>query len=367
MVKKVLLTGHGGFVGHHCLQYFLEHTDWEFYCIDSFRHKGTCRRVVEAGGDCERVKTFKHDLTVPIDKQLYRLMQQKWVDPFTGFKHYAGPDIIINMASDSDVEGSVKNPANCIRNNTELMINMLEYAREAFSNHVNKLFIHISTDEVFGEAPSEGGHKEWGTVMPSNPYSASKAAQEAMAIAYWRTYNMPIAIVNIMNVIGERQNPEKFLPKIIQKVHCGEQMPIYADFPEGPNGKPRIGSRVYIHARDVASALVHIAETKPKCYKDFSADTPHEEVRPDRYNICGNSCADREINNFEFAQLVADFVGKPLNYALIPSNSARPGYDRRYMLDGSKLRDHGWEPEMTLYESVERIVKWTLENPHWMV
>lgn len=362
-MKRVLFTGHGGFVGHHCLEYWLDKTDWEFVCIDSFRHKGTCRRVVEVGGDNPRVRTYKHDLTAPIDPQLAALMKWKWTSPLVPFDHYADPSIIINMAADSAVERSVTDPTACMRNNYDLMINMLEYARKLPNL---KAFIHISTDEVYGEAPDKGGHKEWATIMPSNPYAASKAAQEALAIAYWRTYNLPIVIVNIMNIIGERQDPEKFLPKIIQKIAKGEEMPIYAD------SEDKIGSRVYLHAKNVADALMYVSDLKPKTYKvamqtlennDLSpVGHPDTYVRPDRYNICG----DTELNNLEMAKLVAQIMGKELKYKLVPSESARPGYDRRYMLDGTKLYMAGWRAPMSFKESIEKIVNWTLANPHWL-
>jgi dTDP-glucose 4,6-dehydratase len=220
MPKRVLFTGHGGFVGHHCLEYFLEKTDWELLCIDSFRHKGTCRRVVEVGGDNPRVKTFKHDLTAPIDTPLDRLLHDVRPAPSGEGHQFSSIDYIINMASDSAVERSVTDPTACVRNNVDLMLNMLEYARLVARP---KLFIHISTDEVYGEAPCWGGHPEWAPIMPSNPYAASKAAQEALAISYWRTYRLPIVIVNIMNIIGERQDPEKFLPKLIQKDSQGRR------------------------------------------------------------------------------------------------------------------------------------------------
>jgi len=353
MSKRVLFTGHGGFVGHHCLEYWLDKTDWEFVCIDSFRHKGTCRRVVEVGGDNPRVRTYKHDLTAPIDPQLACLMKWKIADPLTDFVHWADPSIIINMAADSAVERSVTDPTACLRNNYDLMINMLEYARKLPNL---KAFIHISTDEVYGEAPDSGGHKEWATIMPSNPYAASKAAQEALAIAYWRTYNLPIVIVNIMNIIGERQDPEKFLPMIIQKIAKGEEMPIYAD------SEDKIGSRVYLHAKNVADALNFIAAMTPAKYKGFHPEVRPELVRPDRYNICG----DTELNNLEMAKLVAQIMGKELKYKLVPSESARPGYDRRYMLDGTKLYMAGWRAPLSFKESIEKIVNWTLANPYWI-
>lgn len=357
MGKRVLLTGVGGFVGHHCLEYFLEHTDWELICIDSFRHKGTCRRVLEVFDDNPRVKIYRHDLTVPIDPQLRNLLMERRVNPNTNNIMGKGFHYIINIASDSAVERSTTDPTHCCRNNHDLMCNMLEFARSLQFTGMLENFIHISTDEVYGEAGPVGAHKEWSTIMPSNPYAASKAAQEALCIAYWRTYNLPITIVNIMNMIGERQDPEKFLPKIIQKVALGEKMPIYCD---KSDGEVHIGSRVYLHAKNMADALVYIAKKKPTVYKDFEKTY---EARPDKYNVCG----DTELNNLELAQLVAKIMGKELNYELVESESARPGYDRRYALDGGKLAEDGWKAPMTFEESIEQIVNWTLDNPHWVV
>lgn len=377
MAKRVLFTGHGGFVGHHCLEYFLANTDWEFVCIDSFRHKGTCRRVVEIGGDNPRVKTHKHDLSVPIDAVLEKLIRpcepvHGVKDPITGMTHYFQKpiDIIINMASESAVERSTSDPVSCLRNNFDLSVNMLEFARRCPSL---ELFIQISTDEVYGEAPPNGAHTEWSPILPSNPYAASKAAQEAVAISYWRTYNLPIVLINCMNLIGERQDPEKFLPKLIQKIAKEEEMPIYAD------SENKIGSRYYLHAKNLADALIFISKMKPQRYSEvvklLTCSPPdktmtqlqyemltHEMIRPDRYNVAGST----ELNNLELAQMVARLMGKELKYKLVSSESARPGYDRRYALDGRKLRNRGWEQPISFEQSIEQIVKWTMENPHWM-
>ena len=346
-MKRVLFTGHGGFVGHHCLQYFLDNTDWELICIDSFRHKGTCRRVAEVFNS-PRVKTYKHDLSVPIDQQLRNLIFETTFDEHFNVS-YKPIDYIINMASESAVERSTKDPVSCLRNNYELAINMLEFARAC---NGLELFIQISTDEVYGEA-GKFAHKEWAPIMPSNPYAASKAAQEALAIAYWRTYNLPIVITNTMNIIGERQDTEKFLPKIIQKIALGEEMPIYGDSPKS------IGSRIYLHACNMADALVFLSKKSPTLY---NTGTSRNDM-PDRYNICG----DTELNNLELAQMVAEIMGKELKYRLIPSESARPGYDRRYALDGTKFAELGWKQPISFKQSLERIVKFTMQNPHWLV
>lgn len=354
MSKRVLLTGVGGFIGAHCLEYFLNHTDWEIIGIDSFRHKGTYRRVEEASkrhldfikdknDNRDRFKVYYHDLAAPIDDQLEKLILNRRLE--NGNIVEDKIDYIVNMASDSAVERSTQDPRHCLFNNYELAFNMLEFARKIKP----EIFFQVSTDEVYGEAEPDQAHGEWDVIMPSNPYAASKAAQEAMAISYWRTYGVPVVLTNTMNNIGEWQDPEKFLPKIIQKVYKGEEVPIYGDSPDS------IGTRFYMHAKNHADAFVFLSQFPPALYEEGSK-------RPDRYNICG----DIELNNLELAQIIAKSMGKELKYKLIKSESARKGYDRRYALDGSKMKEEGWNPPISFESSINQIVNWTLENPHWI-
>lgn len=350
MSKRVLLTGAGGFIGAHCVKYFLENTDWEILATDSFRHKGTISRLDAALGGVsynklDKFKLFKHDLTVPIDKQLENLLLARGIDDRGNITekpiHY-----IINMAADSAVERSVTDPTACWRNNCELGINMLEFARKAKPEK----YIAVSTDEVYGEYRSLGiGHEEWSTILPSNVYAASKAAQEAAAIAYWRTYDLPVVLTNTQNIIGEWQDPEKFIPKVIQNIAAGKEIPIYADGPD------KIGSRFYLHAANKADALIFILK-QPVARYSQGAD------KPDRYNICGGD----ELNNLEVAQLVAELMGKELKYKLVSSESARPGYDRRYALDNRKLKKLGWTPPLSFRDSLKKMVDWTMLHKEWL-
>jgi len=367
MPKRVILTGIGGFIGAHCLEYFLKNTDWEILGIDSFRHKGVLRRVDSAfdqhldwvikeclGDDYlervddirDRVKIFYHDLSVSISPQLENLLMERRIDD-RGVVTEKPVDYIINMASDSAVERSTTDPTHCLRNNYELAINMLEFARRIKP----KRFIAVSTDEVYGDvAFGAPGHKEWAPILPSNPYASSKASQEAVSIAYWRTYDVPVILTNTMNIIGEWQDPEKFLPKLIQYIYAGKEMPIYGDSPES------IGTRVYLHAKNKADALIFILCNPVALYSQGAK-------RPDRYNICG----EHELSNLELAQMVAEIMGKELKYRLIPSESARPGYDRRYALDGSKLREMGWVPPLSFRDSLKSIIDWTLKHQEWLI
>jgi len=732
MAKTVLLTGIGGFIGGHCLEWWLENTDWDIIGVDSFCHKGTWKRIDEVRNRVfkklktgkatmefdDRVEIYLHDLSTPIDNVLLNQLLDRRFEDF-GIIRERKIDYIVNMASDSAVERSTTNPIHCLKNNFLLAVYMLEFARVAKPD----VFIQISTDEVYGEAPPEPspGHAEWSPIVPSNPYclmpktkiitkdglvniedfnplehsvlsrkntssisksyasqkftydyngiirniktrsdclsctpqhkvfvkrtffsegntlesrngglllrrphkkvieipaeqlsvgdyimtaryipypsdsnrienslakflgyflgdgsysdktkyvrladekreyleyyralmkeyfgiskhsstgefgtlydhsikdcgylqfasqklrntidlsdkkniinaivradkesvlsflagffdaeayyaydngllrqievyqasretleiiqlllrrngiigrirqseegwkiiisdglsvriafdlidckkkeiettfsnyqhkkwnkfyywtriesivdevysgkvydlecpethnylanyfvvhnSASKAAQEAVAISYWRTFDVPVVITNCMNVIGEWQDPEKMLPSCIRNVLNGTEMPIYADKDDSEPSGWKIGSRVYTDAKCKADALMYILQNLPPArYSDGAR-------LPDRYNVVG----DVEFTNFEVAAKVAQILDKDLKYRMMRSESVRPGYDRRYALDGKKLRDLGWMPPFDSNEMFERIVKWTAENNHWVL
>lgn len=321
-----------------------KNTDWEILGIDSFRHKGTQSRLNEVLNQCQsqsnRFKSFIHDLSVPIDNVLQNKLLEK---DFNG--NYKPINYIINLASDSAVERSIIDPVSCFKNNCEIGINMLEFARK----NPPDLFIAFSTDEVYGDAKGQP-HHEWDTILPSNVYAASKAAQEAAAIAYFRSYNLPIVISNTMNIIGEWQDPEKFLPKLIGKIATNQKMQIYT------SQDGTIGSRFYIHAKNVADALIFLCNRKPSRYKEGSD-------RPDRWNIVG----ELELDNLQAAKLVAKIMEKELCYELVPPSSIRPGYDKRYALDGSKMAQAGWKAPLDTEDSIKQIVNWSCENSWWII
>lgn len=336
--KRVLLTGIGGSIAAHFMVHIFRNTDWEIVGIDSFRHKGWCDRTKQALNDnpewTNRLKVITHDLNAPFSNLTK--------------KRIGHIDYIISMASLSDVEASIQDPVPFIQNNVNLTLNLLEYAREIKP----EVFIQISTDEVYGASSSKFGdlRKEWDAIIPSNPYAASKACQEAIAISYWRTYGVPVIITNTMNNFGEMQQPNKY-PVIIQKaVSEGTELTIH-----GKEGL--IGSRSYIHSRNFADAVIFILNNLP----------PHKHVpntadRPDRYNIAG----DKQLDNLELAQLIAKLMDKPLKYKLVDTHSQRPGHDPHYGLDMTKLYSKGWKSPKTFEESMKETIQWQSENPDWI-
>ena len=336
--KRVFLTGIGGSIAAHFLAHICHNTDWEIIGIDSFRHKGWTDRIrvmLENHPEwTSRITVITHDLAAPFSPIL--------------INRIGHIDYIINMASLSDVEASINDPVPFVKNNVDLVLNVLEYARQSKP----EVFIQISTDEVYGASASKFGdlRKEWDPIIPSNPYAASKACQEAIAISYWRTYGVPLIVTNTMNNYGELQQPNKF-PVMIQKaIMDDKEITIH-----GREG--HIGSRSYIHSRNFADAILFIIKNCPP-----HAHVPNTADRPDRYNIAG----ERQLDNLELAKLIAELMGKELKYKLVDSHTARSGHDPHYGLDSTKLYSLGWKSPISFEKSLKNTIEWQMKNPDWI-
>lgn len=333
---KILLTGIGGFIGAHLFQHLLEKTNWDIIGVASWKHKGTPERVEQVLSKNpawrDRLTMITHDLESPFTEMTKRRI--------------GCVDYIVNVAAESHVERSITDPVPFVQNNTNLILTMLELAREIKP----KKFIQISTDEVYGVAPDGVNHAEWSPIVPSNPYSASKACQEAIAISYWRTYGVPVIITNTMNNFGEMQDPEKFVSMLIKKIANDEVVPVHGS-------EEHIGSRFYLHARNHADAVLFLLNNvEPTPYKEDVG------LLPDRFNVVGEA----EVNNLEMAHLVAKLMGRELKYELVDFHATRPGHDRRYALDGTKLKNLGWTAPYNLEDSMQSTINWTLSNPIWL-
>lgn len=338
-MRRVLLTGAAGFIGAHTLEHLLEKTDWQIVGVDSLEHAGKIERIDQVLSKNEawrdRFLFIKQDLSHELD---------------IAFMSKLGDvDCVINMASESHVDRSIIDPKPFVRNNVMLTVNMLELARTLQPD----VFVQISTDEVYGPMINDMPYPEGSRHLPSNPYSASKAAQEMIAIAYWRTYGVPLIITNTMNNIGEMQDVEKFVPLLIKKMHAGEEISIHGS-------EADMGSRFYLHARNHADALLFILNNvTPRLYDGELPSDPLDEG-PDRFHIVG----DTRVGNLEMAEKVAHLIKEPLHYKF--DSSVRPGHDLHYGLDGSKLNDLGWKPPLSFEESLERTVQNYMEHPQWL-
>jgi dTDP-glucose 4,6-dehydratase len=334
-VKACLITGIGGFIGSHCIAHLLVNTDWNIVGIDSWNHKGISERITDSvhyQNNKHRVKIYTHDLSAPISS----ILEQ----------HLGKVEYIINFASQSHVDRSITDPVPFVQNNINIVLNMLQYARKIKPEK----FIQIGTDESYGPTDGINVHKEWSTILPSNPYSASKAAQEAIAISYWRTYGVPVILTNTMNNFAEMQGSEKFVPMVIKKVIKGEAVTIHAD-----SSRKVSGSRCWLHARNHADALMYILQ-------NIAVTHYPKTDRPGRFNIVG----EKQMSNLDIANMVADIIGKKLIYELVDSHGSRPGHDLHYGLCGNKLNSRGWKMPKNFKESLEKMVRWYQANPKWM-
>lgn len=323
----VLITGGCGFIGHHVVEHFLRKTNWHIIVIDKLNYASFgFKRLKDNGAwSNSRVNVLTWDLTQPFTMGM---MQE------LGDVHY-----IIHMAAETHVDNSIADPVPFTLNNVHSTIHLLEFARKC--KHL-KTFFYFSTDEVFGSAPDGVAYKEWDTHHPTNPYSASKSASEMICLGYENTYKLPLMIVNVMNAFGERQHIEKYIPKVIKACITGEKIYVHCY----PNCE-RPGSRFYIHARNIAAAVLFLIE---------------KGSIGEKYNVVG----EREVDNLEIAQMISKIVGKPFNYELIDFHSSRPGHDHRYALDASKLQSMGWSIPISFEESLRHTVEWTLKNQQWL-
>jgi dTDP-glucose 4,6-dehydratase len=338
-MTKVLITGGAGFIAHHLVSKVLKETDWEVVTLDRLDYSGNLNRLDDilmtqcSADERKRVKVVFHDLKA----ELNPLVQSQ----------IGKVDFIFHLAAGSHVDRSIDYPMEFVLDNVVGTCNILEFARKQDNL---KRFIYFSTDEVFGPAPEGIKYKENDRYNSTNPYSATKAGGEELAVAYENTYGLPIYITHTMNVFGERQHPEKFIPMCIRKARDGETITIHSD----PT-KTIPGSRHYIHAEDVADAVLFLASKK-------FIETTYGGAKCPKFNIVGSE----ELNNLELAEIIAWAQDKPLLYELVDFHSSRPGHDLRYALDGSKMKELGWEPAKSVKERIADVTKWTLENDRWI-
>jgi len=255
------------------------------------------------------------------------------------------------LAAGSHVDRSIDYPMEFVLDNVVGTANILEYARSINNEKGLQRFIYFSTDEVFGPAPKGVDYKENDRYNSTNPYSASKAGGEELAVAYENTYSLPVYITHTMNVFGERQHPEKFIPMCIRKIRDGEEVTIHSD-----SSKKIPGSRHYIHAEDVAEAIHFLLTNKINHKPDFGG------AKCPKFNIVGSE----ELNNLELAKIIAISQGKELNYEMVDFHSSRPGHDLRYSLSGEKMKRLGWVPTIKLTERIKQVVNWSLKNENWI-
>lgn len=333
MSKKVLVTGAAGFIGSHLVKYLLERTDWEIISLDRYDTSGTMARLNEVitEKDKSRVKVVFHDLKAAINE-------------FTS-KAIGQVDYIIHLAASSHVDRSIEDSMSFVLDNVVGTTNLLIWAKNGGLKENGK-FLNFSTDETMGPAPDNYASKESDPHRPSNPYAASKAGQEDIGYAFYVTYGLPVITSRTMNNFGEMQHPEKLIPRTIKSIVEGTPMPIFAKTDE--NGKVEAaGTRFWLHTQNTASAILFLI---------------NNGIPGEFYNVIGFD----EVSNLEMAEKIAKIIGKPLIPKFVNFYEVRKGHDRRYALDGTKMKDMGWTPEVDFENSLKKTVEWTLNHPEWL-
>ncbi|MBK30584.1 MAG: NAD-dependent epimerase [Legionellales bacterium] len=339
-MKKILITGGAGFIAHHVIDKILSSTDWEIITLDRLDFSGNLNRLNEVvntypESERKRVRVIHHDLKAELNPEI--------------IANIGKIDYISHLAAGSHVDRSISYPLEFVMDNVVGTAHILDYARKI--DNLER-FAYFSTDEVFGPAPSGINYKENDRYNSTNPYSATKAGAEELVVAYENTYGLPSIITHTMNVFGERQNVEKYIPMVIKKVRDNETVTVHAN-----KEKTIAGSRHYIHAGDVADALLFL-------YNYDLSTIPEDKTgaKCQKFNIVGKD----EIDNLELAQFIAKTQHKDLKYKMVDFHSSRPGHDLRYALDGTKMKNMGWEPE-SAFKRLESVVQWTLENDRWLI
>ena len=255
MKKRVLITGGADFIAHHTIKHILNHTDWEIVSLDRLDYSGNLNRISDmmteiSEKDKRRLRVVHHDLRAEVNDMLAADLGKF--------------NFILHMAASSHVDRSITDPLAFVYDNVVATCNILNFARK---NKNLELFVYFSTDEVFGPAPNKVKYKERERYNSTNPYSATKAGGEELAVAFENSYHMPIFITHTMNVFGERQHPEKFIPKCIISARDGLNVEIHSN-----KNKTKAGSRHYIHASDVADGCLFLIKNRKKIIKKNKID-----------------------------------------------------------------------------------------------
>ena len=312
---KLVVTGGAGFVGanfvHHVLTW---RPDWDVVVLDKLTYAGNLANL-EAASANPRFRFVRMDVC---DPQVADML--------------AGADAIVHLAAETHVDRSIQDAAAFVRTNFEGTWNLMECARRA---RVPR-FLLVSTDEVYGSLGPEEKSTEASPLAPSNPYAASKAAADLLALSYVRTYGFPVIITRSSNNYGPYQFPEKFIPVMITRALDGQPLPIYGD---------GLQMRDWIHVADHCRAL----------------DLALERGRVGEiYNIGGGGT----LTNLELARRILKLLAKP--ETLLSSVPDRPGHDRRYALDAGKItRELGWQPQRDFNHGLEETVRWYQEHRGW--
>lgn len=328
---KILITGGAGFIGSHLVRLMVnKYPDYKIVNLDKLTYAGNLENLTDIE-NAPNYQFIKGDIT---DAEAMNEL-------FQDFQF----DAVIHLAAESHVDRSIADPMSFITTNIVGTVNLLNAARKAWGNFEGKRFYHVSTDEVYGTLGATGLFTEDTAYDPRSPYSASKASSDHLVRAYFHTYDMPIVISNCSNNYGPYQFPEKLIPLIINNIKQEKPLPIYGD------GKY---TRDWLWVGDHATAIDTVF---------------HKGKNGETYNIGGNN----EWTNIDLVRVLCDQVdgllGRRVGQAqeLITFVKDRPGHDKRYAIDATKIKEElGWEPAVQPEEGMRKTAEWYLNNTQWM-
>jgi len=330
--KKILITGGAGFIGSHVVRLFVtKYPNYEIFNLDALTYAGNLENLKDID-QASNYTFLKEDIN---DAEAINKL----------FKQYKF-DSVIHLAAESHVDRSITDPLAFVRTNVIGTMNLLNAAKELWKeNFTNKLFYHISTDEVYGSLGETGLFTETTSYEPNSPYSASKAASDHFVRAYGETYDLPYIITNCSNNYGPNQFPEKLIPLFIHNIIQNKPLPVYGD------GKY---TRDWLYVIDHATAI------------DLAF---HKGKNKQTYNIGGFN----EWQNLDLIKLLCELIDiklgreKGSSAKLITYIKDRPGHDKRYAIDATKInKELGWKPSVTFEEGLEKTIDWFLENEVWL-
>jgi dTDP-glucose 4,6-dehydratase len=313
---RILVTGGCGFIGSNFIHYLLSSTPHRMVNIDKLTYAGNLENLRNVEGQ-PRYTFFKGDISVRSD--LEKVLE-------------TGIDAIVNFAAESHVDRSIINPDDFVNTNIHGTYLLLEQARKRGIGR----FVQVSTDEVYGSLGETGKFREETPLAPNSPYSASKASADMLALAYHKTFGLPVMITRCSNNYGPFQFPEKLIPLLISNALDGIELPIYGD---------GLNVRDWIHVKDHCAAIALVLE-KGKVGNVY------------------NVGAENEKTNIEIVELILETLEKPRS--LIRYVKDRPGHDHRYAIDNTKIRNElGFEVAVPFKTGMEETVRWYVENRAW--